>query len=72
MEQLSVAVIGWAVLIKICSVRATSPMRAGLADHISAGMNLGADDYIVKPFEPAELRERIGVCLSRHEKPSAA
>ena len=44
----------------------------GLADHISAGMNLGADDYIVKPFEPAELRERIGVCLSRHEKPSSA
>ena len=38
----------------------------GLADHIKAGMDLGADDYIVKPFEPAELRERIMICLARH------
>ena len=38
----------------------------GLADHIKAGMDLGADDYIVKPFEPAELKERITVCLARH------
>ena len=40
----------------------------GLADHIKAGMDLGADDYIVKPFEPAELKERIAIVLSRHEK----
>jgi len=38
----------------------------GLADHIKAGMDLGADDYIVKPFEPAELKDRIAVCLARH------
>ena len=38
----------------------------GLADHIKAGMDLGADDYIVKPFEPAELKERIAVVLARH------
>ena len=38
----------------------------GLADHIKAGMDLGADDYIVKPFEPAELKDRIAVVLSRH------
>ena len=38
----------------------------GLADHIKAGMDLGADDYIVKPFEPAELKERITVVLARH------
>ena len=38
----------------------------GLADHIKGGMDLGADDYIVKPFEPAELKERIAVCLARH------
>ena len=37
----------------------------GLADHIKAGMDLGADDYIVKPFEPAELKERITICLAR-------
>ena len=38
----------------------------GLADHIRAGMVLGADDYIVKPFEAAELKERIAICLARH------
>jgi DNA-binding response OmpR family regulator len=40
----------------------------GLADHIKAGMDLGAEDYIVKPFEPAELKERITICLARREK----
>ena len=39
-----------------------------LADHIKAGMDLGAEDYIVKPFEPAELRDRIQIVLARHEK----
>ena len=39
----------------------------GLADHVKAGMDLGAEDYIVKPFEPAELKDRIAVCLARHE-----
>ena len=43
----------------------------GLADHIKAGMNLGAEDYIVKPFEPAELKERISVVLARHDQQSA-
>ena len=42
----------------------------GLADHIQAGMNMGADDYIVKPFEPAELKERITVCLARRSSSS--
>ena len=37
----------------------------GLADHVKAGMDLGADDYLVKPFEPAELKERITIVLSR-------
>ena len=37
----------------------------GLADHVKAGMDLGAADYIVKPFEPAELKERIAVVLAR-------
>ena len=42
----------------------------GLADHVKAGMDLGADDYIVKPFEPEDLKERIRVCLLRHSPPS--
>ena len=44
----------------------------GLADHIKAGMDLGADDYIVKPFEPAELKERITVILARHSDNATA
>ena len=41
----------------------------GLPDHVKAGMDLGADDYIVKPFEPAELKDRIAICLARYETP---
>ncbi len=37
-----------------------------LPDHIKAGLDVGADDYIVKPFQPADLKDRIRVCLSRH------
>ena len=37
----------------------------GLADHVKAGMELGAEDYIVKPFEPVELKERIAVVMAR-------
>lgn len=37
----------------------------GMADHIRAGLALGAEDYIIKPFRPADLKERIEVCLSR-------
>ena len=44
----------------------------GLADHIKAGLDLGADDYIVKPFEPAQLKERIAVCLARKHKGTEA
>ncbi len=43
----------------------------GLADHIKAGMDLGAEDYILMPFEPAELKERIAICLARHDSHSA-
>jgi len=41
----------------------------GLADHVKAGMDVGAEDYIVKPFQPSELKERIAVCLARHSNP---
>jgi putative two-component system response regulator len=45
----------------------------GLADHVAAGMSAGAEDYIVKPFEPEVLKSRIRVCLLRHQhtQPSA-
>jgi two-component system alkaline phosphatase synthesis response regulator PhoP len=34
-----------------------------------AGLELGADDYVVKPFEPRELVARVGAVLRRLERP---
>lgn len=36
------------------------------------GLEMGADDYIAKPFEPRELLARIRAVLRRHEKPNHA
>ena len=41
----------------------------GMADHVRAGMNLGADDYVTKPYDAEDLRERIKICLLRHSQP---
>jgi DNA-binding response OmpR family regulator len=37
----------------------------GQSADISQGLGSGADDYIVKPFSPRELLERIQVALTR-------
>ena len=42
--------------------------RSGDADKV-VGLDLGADDYIVKPFSPRELMARIRVQLRRHRPP---
>ena len=42
--------------------------KADIADRIR-GLELGADDYIVKPFSPKELESRIRCILRRTEKP---
>ena len=42
----------------------------GLADHITSGLDLGAEDYIIKPFQPEDLKERVERCLARHRRPS--
>ena len=43
--------------------------KAGVDDRV-AGLRLGADDYIVKPFEMIELLARIDTVLKRYGKGS--
>ena len=42
--------------------------RSGDSDKV-VGLDLGADDYIVKPFSPRELMARVRVQLRRHGSP---
>jgi len=35
-----------------------------------AGLELGADDYVVKPFEPREVVARVGAMLRRFDRPA--
>ena len=37
-----------------------------------AGLNLGADDYVTKPFSPRELVSRVRAVLRRTEMPGQA
>lgn len=41
--------------------------RGGLTDRV-LGLELGADDYIVKPFEPRELVARVNSVIRRREQ----
>lgn len=45
--------------------------RGDLSDRV-LGLELGADDYIVKPFEPRELVARIKTVIRRREQLTAA
>lgn len=44
----------------------------GSTDDIVAGLDAGADDYVVKPFELAELRARIHALLRRSMRETTA
>lgn len=57
-------------------LRATSPVpiliisaRAEEADRVT-GLELGADDYLTKPFAPREMLARVKALLRRSEMPS--
>ena len=44
--------------------------RAEEAERIT-GLELGADDYVTKPFSPRELTARVGALLRRVQRPAA-
>ena len=43
--------------------------RSGEPDRV-AGLELGADDYIVKPFSPREMVARVKAVLRRYDQPA--
>ena len=45
--------------------------RVGEVDRV-LGLELGADDYVVKPFSPRELVARVRACLRRRAPPAQA
>lgn len=65
---------GFEVLEKSHELGLTSPvlMMSGRGDQedILKGFGLGAQDYIVKPFEADELRERTDALAGRHARPA--
>jgi two-component system, OmpR family, alkaline phosphatase synthesis response regulator PhoP len=44
--------------------------RSGDSDKV-VGLDLGADDYVVKPFSPRELMARVRAQVRRHRAPEA-
>ncbi len=64
---------GWQVMEKIKGTGIPAIFLTALQDVADKvkGLRLGAEDYIVKPFEPLELLARIDVVLRRENKTSS-
>ena len=63
---------GWQVLQKVRAAGNEVPVlfltaRDGVQDRVK-GLELGADDYVIKPFSPKELEARIRAVLRRSDK----
>ena len=58
---------GWEGLPHITSPVIILTARGGLMDRVQ-GLNLGADDYVIKPFETLELLARVNAVLRRTNK----
>lgn len=65
---------GLALVYKLAQEQGAAVMivsgRRGVQDKV-AGLELGADDYIVKPFDPAEVVARIRALLRRGDRTAA-
>lgn len=65
---------GWEVLAALRKARPTRVMmvtaRGRLEERVK-GLDMGADDYLVKPFEFPELLARVRTLLRRSEQPGA-
>lgn len=61
---------GWDLLKHIQSPVIILTAKGGLMDRVQ-GLNLGADDYIIKPFETLELLARVNAVLRRTHKTDA-
>ncbi len=63
---------GWSVLSRVreASARGNYAHSQGETFDKINGLNMGADDYVVKPFEMKELLARINAVLRRTELPT--
>lgn len=66
---------GWAVLERLRAAKSTPVLmltaRDTSADRVR-GLDQGADDYLVKPFDMAELKARVRVMLRRGKREDAS
>jgi len=65
---------GWAVcqrLREMSEVPIIFVTAVGQERNIVRGLQLGADDYIVKPFSTKEMQARIEAVLRRHRQSTA-
>ena len=65
---------GWQVLAKLREKKETPVLFLTARDQVDdrvKGLELGADDYLVKPFAFSELLARVRVLLKRGKQPAA-